>query len=274
MATISIITAIHNQLGMNRIFWESLKKYTTGPFELIVIDNNSTDGSREFFEGKADRVIANSANFSYPVCQNQGLAVAKGDIVALLNNDCIVSPGWDEKIVRVMDAHGLDVASFATNDHDKTRQETKAIKRKWKRIKYPLLALFGTREWNLKLMFAMMYGNWENWTRSRYEQLGDGIIEGYSGSCIMLKKAVIDKIGLFDERIQAADFDLFNRVKERSLEVGDIRPLALATGVYIHHYSRLTMKAGYEPFADAANLIALDEKWSPATTSKLREALW
>jgi glycosyltransferase involved in cell wall biosynthesis len=46
----SIIVAVHNQLGHNQLFLESIKQYTTPPYEVIVIDNNSSDGSGDFFE--------------------------------------------------------------------------------------------------------------------------------------------------------------------------------------------------------------------------------
>ena len=77
---LSIITAVHNQLPMNRIYVEELRRRTDLPYELIVVDNASTDGSREFFESQGATVIANPANYSYPRCQNQGLAVATGDV--------------------------------------------------------------------------------------------------------------------------------------------------------------------------------------------------
>lgn len=49
---ISIITAIHNQLEVNKIFYNSLKKSTFNSFELIILDNNSTDGSSDYFAEK------------------------------------------------------------------------------------------------------------------------------------------------------------------------------------------------------------------------------
>ena len=45
---LSIITAVYNQLAMNQIYWENLVKYTQHSFELIVIDNASTDASADF----------------------------------------------------------------------------------------------------------------------------------------------------------------------------------------------------------------------------------
>ena len=54
---ISIVTSVHNQLHMNKLFFETLQKNSALPFQLIVIDNNSTDGSKEFFKDKADFFI-------------------------------------------------------------------------------------------------------------------------------------------------------------------------------------------------------------------------
>jgi glycosyltransferase involved in cell wall biosynthesis len=48
---LSIIVAVHNQLAMNRLFWRHLSANTENEWELIVIDNGSSDGSAEFFTG-------------------------------------------------------------------------------------------------------------------------------------------------------------------------------------------------------------------------------
>ena len=64
---ISIITAVYNQIDMNRLFWQYLSKYTDSPFERIIIDNALTDGSRKFFSRWSAynvKVIANDANYS------------------------------------------------------------------------------------------------------------------------------------------------------------------------------------------------------------------
>jgi glycosyltransferase involved in cell wall biosynthesis len=54
---LSIIVAGDNQLGHNQLFLERIQRYTTGPYEVIVSDNHSTDGSAEFFEAKGCQVI-------------------------------------------------------------------------------------------------------------------------------------------------------------------------------------------------------------------------
>ena len=259
---ISIITSVHNQLDMNKLFYETLQQNTSLPFELIIVDNNSTDGSREFFRDKADKVVANEKNYSYPYCQNQGIAVAQYDYVAFFNNDIIVSKEWDKKILQIMNEKSIDVISFATNDHLENKKVQRKLYKKWKRIKYGLRAIFGTNMTALKWMVKLMYGDFDKFCANRYIKFKDEVIEGFSGSCIVIKRSAFEKIGTWDERLQVADFDLFFRTKERSVEYGDIKPMQLALGVYIHHFQRLTLRSkNIAPFEDQKNIISLKEKW-------------
>ncbi len=247
---------------MNKLFYESLKVNTTLPFELIVVDNNSTDGSREFFGSKADVIIKNTANYSYPHCQNQGIAVAKFDYLAFLNNDLILSKNWGERILKIMTEKNIDVISFATNDHLENKIQQRKLHKKWKRIKYIVRALMGTNTLALKLMLNLMYGDFQRFCDQRYSIFSDKVIEGFSGSCIVIKKDVFDTLGLWDERMQFADFDLFFRTKERWLQYHDVKPIQLALGIYFHHYQRLTLRSkNLIPFADKKNIISLEEKW-------------
>ena len=57
---LSVIVAVHNQIGCSMLFLEGIRQYTTGPYEVIVIDNHSTDGSAEFFEANGCLVIRKS----------------------------------------------------------------------------------------------------------------------------------------------------------------------------------------------------------------------
>lgn len=259
---ISIITSVHNQLGMNKLFYETLKKNTSLPFELIVIDNNSTDGSKEFFKEKADVFIANQENYSYPHCQNQGIAVAKYEHLAFFNNDILVSKEWDKKILQIMNDQLIDVISFATNDHLENKKVQRSLYKKWKRIKYFLRAICGTDKRALQWMVKLMYGDFDKFCANRYNEFKGTLIEGFSGSCILIKKSSFNKIGIWDEGMQVADFDLFFRTKERSLQCHDIKPIQLALGVYIHHFQRLTLRSkNLVPFTDQKNIISLKEKW-------------
>jgi GT2 family glycosyltransferase len=257
---LSIITAVHNGIAMNRIFISFLKKYTVMPFELIIIDNNSSDGSAEFFESKGAIVIRNKANYSYPVCQNQGIKAAKYDLLVFMNNDIIVSPSWDVRLLETANLHGLDVITPVSIENMENADVTKALKRKWLKVHNPL-SLLGYSRPVLLLMIRFMYGNWEKFSQKRFIQFGNTIQKGFLGHTIMLRREALEKIGLWDECIQGADFDLNMRVQKRFLETGDIKPVHKALGIIFHHYIRLTLKSTHEPFIDAGNLITVQQKW-------------
>lgn len=260
---ISIITAIYNQRAVNELYWENLQRYTHHPFELIIIDNGSTDGSADFFESVGAKVIRNGANYSYPHSQNQGIAVAQYDWLAFLNNDIIVSPDWDLHFVASMEKNGLDVATVCGIERVENAIETKKLKRRWKKVKN-FLGLFGFNRTTLQMMHRWMYGDWAKFNNDRRCRFAGQIKEGFVGNTVMIQRKALVKIGQWDERVQAGDFDLYVRTKQRSEQVGDIKPMHICLDVFVHHYIRLTMKAGYPPFADRENLITMDEKWSAA----------
>ncbi|MBP9059447.1 MAG: glycosyltransferase family 2 protein [Rhodoferax sp.] len=258
---ISIITAIYNQLSVNKIYWNSLKKYTKNAFELIIIDNGSNDGSREFFQSIGAKVISNSGNYAYPHCQNQGIAVARHEWLCFLNNDIVVAPNWDNAMLSSMQHNGLEVATCCGIEQVENAQATRTNKRRWQRIKN-LLGLFGYNPRTLTWMHRWMYGDWEAFSGQRSNDFRHQIKEGFVGNTVVMHRPALAKIGLWDERIQAADFDLYLRTKARALTVGDIKPVHICLDVFNHHYIRLTAKGGYPRFADFDQLVALEAKWS------------
>lgn len=267
---LSIITAVYNQLPMNQIYWENLVKNTKNSFELIVIDNASTDASADFFESVGVRVIRNLGNFSYPVSQNQGISIAKGEWLAFLNNDIIVSEGWDETLIANAEHNQLDVITSCGIERIESKAATKKLRRRWNRIR-GLVGLFGTGRNSLLLMHKWMYGNWAAFCKNRQENFKHQAIEGFVGNTVMFSRRALNILGPWDETQQAADFDLFLRTAIRAREVGDIRPMHIALDCFNHHYIRLTMKGGYPPFVDKDKLIPLDQKWTAEQRALLVE---
>lgn len=125
MTKISIITAIHNGMSFNSLYLDCLKKYTYHPFELIIIDNCSTDGSAELFEQNGAVVIRNRENYSYPYTQNQGINIATGEYLFFLNNDIIVAPHWDKHLIDIASVHWVDIISAKGIENMGNKTETK-----------------------------------------------------------------------------------------------------------------------------------------------------
>ncbi|RED52884.1 GT2 family glycosyltransferase [Cohnella lupini] len=73
----------------------SIRTFTDSPYELIFVDNGSTDGSVAWLSQQPDvSLIANRTNKGFAAACNQGAALATGDHILLLNNDTIVSHRW------------------------------------------------------------------------------------------------------------------------------------------------------------------------------------
>lgn len=271
MTQISIITAVHNGLPINRLFLDYIRRYTSLPYELIIIDNASSDGSGDYFARNKAIVISNSQNYSYPHAQNQGIHIASGEYLCFLNNDLLVSPGWDQRLIDTALRNDLDILSACGLENMGNRKDTVSMKKKWKRIKYAAFP-FGYSYATMGLMTRLMYGNWERFCQKRYHGYGTRVVEGIVGDNVLMTRRAFERIGLWDERIQAADFDLFMRSKKRSLDIGDIRPAHLALGIYMHHFGRMTVKYGTgkpAPFFDGDSLIPLSAKWNAAELEDL-----
>ncbi|HEY1343093.1 MAG TPA: glycosyltransferase family 2 protein [Bryobacteraceae bacterium] len=84
-----------NRKELMRACLRSLARQEGVSFETIVVDNGSSDGSAEAAEREfGSRVIRNRENRGFCAANNQGIAAAQGDFIALLNNDAEAEPGW------------------------------------------------------------------------------------------------------------------------------------------------------------------------------------
>ena len=96
----SIIVPCWCQLEFTRLCVAALKSHTGRPWELVVVDNGSTDGTADYLAGVSDAasvpvtMITNASNRGFPAAINQGLKAARGEYLVLLNNDVVVTDGW------------------------------------------------------------------------------------------------------------------------------------------------------------------------------------
>jgi GT2 family glycosyltransferase len=91
---ISVVIVNWNRRDLLRACLESLRLQEGVDFETIVVDNGSTDDSPDVAREFGAAVIRNEANRGFCAANNQGIAAAKGEFVALLNNDAEADPGW------------------------------------------------------------------------------------------------------------------------------------------------------------------------------------
>lgn len=108
MLDLSIIIVNWNGKDLVRRCIEAVRATTERiRYEVIVVDNNSSDGSQEFIRSAFPDVtlIENTDNAGFAHANNQGMAVATGRYLLLLNSDAFVNPGTLDAMVAFMDAH-------------------------------------------------------------------------------------------------------------------------------------------------------------------------
>ena len=94
---ISVIIVNWNRKALLEACLRSLRAQQFQDFEVIVVDNGSTDGSLSLLaedEWRDIRCITNEINLGFCAANNQGIAAARGPLIALLNNDAEADPGW------------------------------------------------------------------------------------------------------------------------------------------------------------------------------------
>ena len=101
---VSFVIPLYNNLALTRGCVESLQATLPAGLahEIILVDDGSTDGTREWLKTLAApfHVVLNDRNLGYAVANNRAAAIASGNLLALLNNDLVLLPGWLDPLFR------------------------------------------------------------------------------------------------------------------------------------------------------------------------------
>ena len=196
---LSIIIASYNTREVTRNCLLSVyQNHPKQPFEVIVVDNNSSDGSCKAIERDFPEVILikNSENAGFAVANNQGIEISNGEYVLLLNPDTIVLPNALNKMLAFI---------------DNNPQAGAVTSKKWidegKTIQSPLLHPFTIRQYIFRYTFLgkLFPSNTvfkKMWGKDIEALLSQEPLEVdcFPGSCMMVRRDVIKKAGLLDER--------------------------------------------------------------------------
>ncbi|MBQ7551351.1 MAG: glycosyltransferase [Bacteroidales bacterium] len=177
--------------------------------EVFVVDNHSADGSLAMLHSKFPqvKVIANEENVGFAKANNQAIRMAKGEFILLLNPDTIVEEDTFEKCIHFMeqtpDAGGLGVKMV--NGHGDFLPESK------RGIPFPSVAFY--KLFGLSKIFphSQKFGSY-HLTYLNNDEIHS--VEVLSGAFMMLRKSVLDQIGLLDEDyfMYGEDIDLSYRI--------------------------------------------------------------
>jgi GT2 family glycosyltransferase len=242
----SIVVVAVDGLPFTRLCLESVLEHTEiPPFELVVVDNGSSDGTREYLERLADRdgrvrVIRNDENRGFAAAVNQGLAEARGETLVLLNNDTVVPRGWLAGLARHLLHEHLGAVGPVTN-----RVGTDAEID----VEYTTYGEF--------LDLAEVIAE-----RNAGERRGAQMLAMF---CLATRRDVIERVGPLDERFELGMFeddDYAQRLSQAGYR------LALAEDVLVHHFGEASFgnlfANGQRDALMRANRERFEEKWGIA----------
>jgi N-acetylglucosaminyl-diphospho-decaprenol L-rhamnosyltransferase len=201
----TIVIPVFNQLHYTRQCLESLNASGCSDAMVVVVNNASTDGTKEYLAGRPRlRVINNLENRACAAAWNQGFQASTTQWTVFLNNDVVLPPAWLENLIAFAEKENVDVASPATGEGE---------------LGYDLAAY--ARDFMARMKDV------------RRKNKAHGV-------CFMVHRRVMETIGSFDENFRKGgneDEDFFIRAQRAGFK------LAVTGGSYLHHFGSVTRRA-------------------------------
>ncbi len=211
---VSIVIVNYNGCELLKDCLTSLRSTNYSPYEIIVVDNGSTDLSCSMIKESFQyvKLIAVSKNLGYAKGNNVGILNSKGEFIVLLNNDTVVTPSW---LPELLNQAQLNPDCF---------YQPKILL-----MKNRLINSLGNRI----QLFGFAYPSELN-KPDRINSLPPKIISYASGACVLASKRLIRKVGLLDES------DLFTFYEDvnwgwRGLLLG-VKSVCIPTAVVYHKW--------------------------------------
>lgn len=187
MPKVSVIVLNWNGKKFLKNCLDSLQKVAYSSLEIIVVDNNSKDGSQEFVRKNYQNVvlIGNKENYGFAKGNNIGFEASTGDYILILNNDTIVTSNFLDFLIKDFE-----------NDPKIACLQPQIRLSKNKEL------LDGVGAFLTFTGFLYHFGYLKNRMQVKYNKRIK--IFSAKGACIFLRRKAIEKVGLFDE-----DFFIF-----------------------------------------------------------------
>lgn len=235
----SIVIPTHNQLAYTEMCLASVRLFTEEPYELLVVDNASTDGTVPFLREQRDvRLFENPINRGFAPACNLGMAHASGDQLLLLNNDVIVTQGWLDRLSDALQSDStLGLAGPVSNN-----------------VSGEQCIPTGYRDLTELEAFA-----------ARNAEQKPGRVERVArlvGFCLLIRRSVLDQIGYLDERFGIGMFEDDDYV-QRASAAGFAA--TIAHDAFVHHFGSMSFRSmGFEKAKEVfdENRRVFEAKWT------------
>jgi len=237
MSMTSIIIPTFNGIGLLRECIEAIEAYTDSPYEIVVVDNGSTDGTAEYCLGKPVTYISLPENRGFPEACNYGMLAARGSELLLLNNDVVVSRNWLSNLLHCLySGENVGIVGPMTNY---------ASGKQMKELHYANLDEFH------QLAETMNRHDPKKWLE----------VKRIVGLCFLFKRELMEKIGLLDERFSPGHYEDDDYCL-RSRNAG--YRILIAGDTFVHHHGSASFRKQGQELMDRlveTNYRKFIEKW-------------
>ena len=242
---VSVIVLTYGHLDMTKACLSSLDQLTDYPnWELIVVDNASTDGTPGFLREYAHErenvtLVLNDENLGFSAGNNRGATAAAGDYLVFLNNDTYVTQGWiGDLLAHFRDSPQLGVLGPVTNNIG--------------------------NEARIQIQYSDMQTMAQAARDYTESHRGQRIpLRSAAFFCVMIPRAVWEEIGELDEGYEVGFFeddDYANRVRKARYDI------SCAEDVFVHHHLSASFSALGELEKQRLfekNRAYYESKWGP-----------
>lgn len=206
---VSIIIPVFNKVTLTRRCVESiLKTPPSVSFEIVIVDDHSQDGTRDYLAYLSRRynfvkTRSNSRNMGFSASCNRGAEIAKGKFLIFLNNDTIPLPGWVEALVEVAERdRNIAVVGAKLLYPNNTIQHAGVL---FRNFPFPVTP------------FHVYAGEPADYPEANVELDYDAV----TAACMLVKRKIFEKLGGFDERFVNGyeDVDFCLRVKDAGYRI-------------------------------------------------------
>lgn len=175
----SIIIPTYNGLGLLRETIASIRRHTQSPYELIVVDNGSKDGTLEYLLRYDITFVSLPGNIGFPAACNVGLRLSRGERLLLLNNDVLVTKGWLDRLLACLH-HAADIGIVGPMSNYVSGKQQ--------------ISMPGSYEAKAEQLALENAGSYEN-------------VDRVVGLCFLFKRELMNTIGLLDEQFSPGHFE-------------------------------------------------------------------
>lgn len=235
MLRVSIVIVSFNTVDLLDQCLESIERCESEyDLDVIVVDNGSHDGSADLVADRYPgvRLLRNADNLGFSKATNQGIRISDADYVLLLNSDTVVLPGSIDRVVEHLEAHPeVGIVGCKVLKPDGTLDAP--CRRSFPTPENSLYQRLGlTRLFPKSRRFAAYY-------LSYLDPDETASIDCLMGAYMMIRRAVVDRVGLLDEDcfFYAEDIDYCYRTKQAGWEIVYFPEVTI-----IHHRGASTAK--------------------------------